>query len=101
MGQQSPADSRNFAASFPNPQRDCQFMSHGEGHILEHPAAALSYLDLGPRNKERGVHEPKKKYAGRGCSAALQTPSNKLALPGCLQEIPRKLCFFLTERQPT
>jgi hypothetical protein len=57
-----------------NAQRDCQFISQREGHVLEHPALAPSHLDLAPRNEQRRVHESKEEHAGQ--IQTLRTDSN-------------------------
>ena len=75
IGQQVPADSRRFAASFARIRKGCQLVPHREDQGLEHPALLPSHLDLAPWNKQWRVHEPKKEHAGQ--IQTLGTGSNR------------------------
>jgi hypothetical protein len=72
-----------------NPQRDCQFVSQREGHVLKEAALASSHLDLTPWNEQWWVHEPKEEHAGQiqtlltGTNRRSTQESNPQALSVC------------------
>ena len=86
-------------------------MSQGEDHVLEHSALAPANLDLAPRNKQRRVHETKKKHAGqiqapltdsnRQDVVVVRQPSHLSTLHSPFRSIEPCLCAIdLRQREP-